>query len=73
MISVLVSLTYKSLFITGDFNSPGQTQCTVDDDLLGVFFSFGLTQLVKGRHVRKNILDLFPQIMQQQTSGELGI
>jgi len=58
MISVLMSIAYKSLLITGDFNCPGQTQCTVDDDLLGVFSSFGLTQLVKVSTREKNILDL---------------
>ena len=53
-----MSLAYKSLLITGDFNCPGQTQCTVNDDLLGVFSSFGLTQLVKVSTHEKNILDL---------------
>ena len=49
-------LAYKSLLITGNFNCPGQTQCTVN--LLGVFSSFGLTQLVKVSTHEKNILDL---------------
>ena len=43
-IAVLLSLTYKSILITVDFNCPGRTRRTVDDDLMGVFSSFGLTQ-----------------------------